>query len=120
MRKIFLLVIMVLLFSTVADAKYKEIFKVDYDILWSTTVRFIRVDMDWAIVDKDKDNGYIIFTYKSKSGTESRGSVEFVKRVLGKDDKRESYDLLVNIDKVSNVDERMVVADLKKKLHSER
>jgi len=121
MKKILLIVLSlaILFSSSVAGAKYKELFKVEYTKLWSTVVRFVRVDKDWEIIDKDKENGYLIFTHRDIKGNEKKGSIEFIKRKFGKDSTREAYDLLINIRGASSVDERMIITDLKKKLHSE-
>jgi len=64
---------LLLLSAPGAYAKSRESFRVDYDSLWSTAVRLLRVDYDAKIVDKDKETGYVVFLLKDVHGKESRG-----------------------------------------------
>jgi hypothetical protein len=52
-----------------------------YDRTWNAAVRLVRVDMGLAITEKDAQNGYLLFDYKSNEsgGKTSPGSFEFVR-----------------------------------------
>lgn len=47
--------------NAVADNKITVPYR--YNAVWSTAVRFIRVDSRYEITDKDKESGYILFVF---------------------------------------------------------
>lgn len=47
------------------------------DAVFAAAVRFLRVDEDAAIVDKDADAGYVIFTIE-RDGKTTRGALELI------------------------------------------
>ena len=129
MKKVILFLLVSIIFLYLCaplHAKTRKIMKWDYSTLYNTTVRLIRVDMNWEIVDKDKDAGFIIFKYSSKSKKFLRASIEFIREETGENDDAGEKSLAtsviiqVSIPGVSSVEERMLIDDLNKKLHEEK
>jgi hypothetical protein len=50
------------------------------EVVYPTCIRYIRIDRNWPIAEKDQEGGYIIFTYIDKSGKRSRAAVELIRR----------------------------------------
>lgn len=48
------------------------------DQIWSTAVRFLRVDQRFPVLEKDKDAGYILFDYVEESTKVHKASLELV------------------------------------------
>jgi hypothetical protein len=48
-----------------------------FDQVWPTAVRYLRVERGYEIADRDKDSGYIVFTFEHGSNS-ANGSVEFL------------------------------------------
>jgi hypothetical protein len=48
-----------------------------FDQVWPTAVRYLRVERGYEIADRDKDSGYIVFTFEHGSN-KANGSVEFL------------------------------------------
>jgi hypothetical protein len=50
------------------------------DQVWPTTIRYLRVDRGFAVVDRDRDAGFILFEFAvgSESGPKGRGSIELI------------------------------------------
>jgi uncharacterized lipoprotein len=48
-----------------------------YERLWSTTVRFLRVDNGFSVTEQDKETGYILFEYKN-AGQTCIGAMELI------------------------------------------
>jgi hypothetical protein len=49
-----------------AEAKMAKTFTYRYKVIWSTVIRFIRADKSYKVGDKDKENGYILFTFPGR------------------------------------------------------
>jgi hypothetical protein len=49
-----------------AEAKMGKTFTYRYKVIWSTAIRLIRADKSYKVGDKDKENGYILFTYPGR------------------------------------------------------
>ena len=47
------------------------------DIVWSTTVRLLRVDLGCDIAEQDRDNGYLLFVVH-ENGRDYNGSLEII------------------------------------------
>jgi len=60
-----------------AEARTQLTFAYPADKIFAASVRFLRVDEDAAIVEKDADSGYVIFTVVS-DGKAYRGALELV------------------------------------------
>lgn len=129
MKKVILFFITGIVFLSLCaplHAKTRKMMNWDYSTLYNTTVRLIRVDMNWEIEDKDRDAGFIIFKYVGKSKKILRATVEFIKDETGENSDAEgkspitSVIVQVSIPGVSSVEERMLIDDLNKKLHEEK
>jgi hypothetical protein len=51
------------------------------DQVWPTAIRYLRVDRGFAVVDRDRDAGFILFEFalgREADGPKGRGSLEFV------------------------------------------
>lgn len=60
------LIVFVLAFPGGALAKSKKTLTYRFSTIWSATVRMIRADRGYPIQDKDKETGYIMFTFPGK------------------------------------------------------
>lgn len=61
-----------------AAADAEASFTYDHDIVWSTAVRLLRVDLGYEIAEQDRDNGYLLFVIH-EHGRDYQGAVEFVR-----------------------------------------
>jgi len=61
-----------------AAADAEATFTYEHDIVWSTAVRLLRVDLGYEIAEQDRENGYLLFVIR-ENGREYRGAVEFVR-----------------------------------------
>ncbi len=83
MRRSVLIVLIVALnlsFTVAAQARSHREMTYQYTKIWSTVVRFIRVDNRFAISEKDKKAGYILFEYK-EDGRPLPASIELIPAV---------------------------------------
>ena len=66
-----------LLAPAAASADASAEFTYAPDIVWSTTVRLLRVDLGCDIAEQDRDNGYMLFVVH-QNGRDYNGSLEIV------------------------------------------
>ena len=66
-----------LLSPSLARADADAAFTYDADVVWSTAVRLLRVDLGYDIAELDHDNGYLLFVIH-ENGRDYNGSLEFV------------------------------------------
>jgi hypothetical protein len=84
-----------------------------FDQTYATSLRMLRVDMGFKILEKDKDLGYILFEYTSpESAKPVPGSIELVETKSG-------VNVGVQIPAMPQYHERMLVDQLAKKLGTE-
>jgi hypothetical protein len=51
-----------------------------YDRTWNAALRLVRVDNGWKVTEKDDQNGYLLFDYKSPGGDKAYpGTMELVR-----------------------------------------
>jgi hypothetical protein len=51
-----------------------------YERTWNAALRLVRVDNGWKVTEKDDQNGYLLFDYKSPGGEKAYpGSMELVR-----------------------------------------
>jgi hypothetical protein len=51
-----------------------------YDRTWNAALRLVRVDNGWKVTEKDDQNGYLLFDYRSPGGEKSYpGTLELVR-----------------------------------------
>jgi hypothetical protein len=60
-----------------ASADVSAEFTYSPDIVWSTTVRLLRVDLGCDIAEQDRDNGYLLFVVH-ENGRDYNGSLEII------------------------------------------
>jgi hypothetical protein len=73
----FISVVLISFFAMTAQARTVREAAYRYDQLWSTAVRFLRVDNGFVIIEQDKETGYVLFEYRDATRTVN-GSVELV------------------------------------------
>jgi hypothetical protein len=66
--------------SAVCDARTVRETTYRYQQIWSTAVRFLRVDNGFEIQEQDKETGYVLFSYPDV-GRSLMGSVELVSMI---------------------------------------
>jgi hypothetical protein len=74
--------VVVLAAATRADAKTARDFPYAYDPVWSTVVRFLRVDEGLRVIEKDAASGYVLFELTEGKRTFS-GAAELIKVATG-------------------------------------
>jgi hypothetical protein len=86
-----------------------------FDRTWNAGLRLVRVDMALKVTEKDDQNGYLLFDYRSpESGKNSvPGSMEFIK---GKDG---AVRVVVQIPQMPGYHEQVMVDSLQRKLKNE-
>ncbi len=63
-----------------ADAKSTYESPYGYDRTWNAALRLVRVDNNWKVTEKDDQNGYLLFDYKSPENSKvSPGKLELVR-----------------------------------------
>ena len=85
------------------------------DRVWSTAVRFIRVDANCAILEKDAKEGYIIFEYMDGKSAH-RGALELVS--VRRDNRTQVRFVMTIADQPSYI-ETMLLDRLERKLREE-
>lgn len=85
------------------------------DQAWATSVRFLRVDEQLKIVEKDSESGYVLFELKSENKT-FRGSLEVVAVT---EDKRPSLKFVIQIEDRPTYIEGAMLGRLERKLRVE-
>ena len=103
-----------------AYAKHNKKMTINYDDLWSGSIRYLRIEKNFEIKDKDKEAGYIIFIYKYPNDKKktSRATMEFI--VKGKTaDGKSKVNIQVNIETAPEFLEIHLVTGLVEKLKKE-
>ncbi|MFO0676429.1 MAG: hypothetical protein U0169_07840 [Polyangiaceae bacterium] len=87
-----------------------------FDRTWNAAIRLVRVDMGFAITEKDPQTGYLLFEYKSNEGggKPSSGSFELVR---GKEDN--VVRVVVQLPQMPTYHEKVLLDSLVKKLRQE-
>jgi len=66
------------IFEDTAQARSNSESPYPVDQIWSTAVRFLRVDQRFPILEKDRDAGYILFDYVEEPTKVHKASLELV------------------------------------------
>ncbi len=69
----------VLSVSAPASAKTSRKVSHAYENVWPTAVRFLRIDEGFDVLEKDMENGYLLFEMADE-GKKFRGAVEVIRR----------------------------------------
>lgn len=92
-----------------AFAKRESTLRYPYALVWTTAVRMIRVDYESAITEKDKDEGYFLFSF-AHQGKEHPGSFEVI------EDAENGARVVVQIPAMPSYVEQMLLDKLQRKL----
>lgn len=86
-----------------------------FDRTWNAGLRLVRVDLNLKVTEKDDQNGYLMFDYKSPESGQKPvpGSMEFIK---GKDG---AVRVVVQIPQMPGYHEQVLVDQLQRKLKNE-
>ena len=97
-----------------ATASYESTY--GFERTWNAAIRMVRVDMGFTVTEKDPQNGYLMFDYKSNegSGKPTPGSVEFVR---GSED--QLVRVVVQLPQMPNYHEKVLLDSLVRKLRQE-
>ncbi len=98
-----------------ASARATQDERYTFDLTWNAAVRLIRVDMGFTITERDRETGFVMFTY-ADAGRTTPGSLELIRtRVDGVDGCR----VVVNVPQMPTYVERHLLTRLARKLHDE-
>src|SRR5580693_6764730 len=99
-----------------AEAKSSYESSYGYDRTWNAALRMVRVDNGWKITEKDDQNGYLLFEYKSPESTKpTQGTLELVR---GRDGEA-PVSVLVQLPQMPHYHEQVVLDALASKMHRE-
>ena len=76
------------------DAKTSRKVSHAYEKVWPVAVRFLRIDEGLKVLEKDMENGYLLFEI-AEEGKRFSGSVEVIRRT--DDSKRSAVELILTI-----------------------
>ncbi len=63
-----------------ALAESRKAYAYSLPSVYAAAIRLLRVDLDFEIIEKDKEGGYIIFNYRDTTGKKYRGSIELLNK----------------------------------------
>lgn len=87
-----------------------------YERTWNSALRLVRVDLGFKVTEKDQDNGYLMFEYRSpESHNASPGSMEFVRSK----DPEVPVRVVVQLAQMPRYHEQVLVDSLAKKMRQE-
>jgi|GEM_PF-2679407 len=121
-KKLLLIALLVLTLSYPLDsfAKFKGEVRAEKDFLWSTLIRYVRVDLNFEIIEKDSDGGYLIFKYKDLNAKVAcRSTVEIIPD-SSPQKKKAGLTLQVSIPCAGMVQEKLLIDGLIKKIEEEK
>lgn len=107
----------VVLSSHDADAKASVDSTYGYDRTWNAALRLVRVDLALKVTEKDEQNGYLLFDYRSpENGNKpTAGSIELVR---GKQPD-EPVHVIVQLPQMPRYHEQVLIDSLTKKMRAE-
>jgi hypothetical protein len=82
---------------------------------WNATIRLLRVDMGFEITERDRETGFVLFTYRD-AGRSSPGSVEIIPSQV---DGVAGCRIVVHLAQMPAYAERHLLARLARKLRDE-
>lgn len=109
------LLLALLLWSGVAEARSEKTLAYQRDQAWPTAVRFLRVDAKLKVIEKDADAGYVLFEFIEDKKT-FRGSLEVIEVVK---DGRKLVRFVVTIEDRPSWVEIEMLNKLERKLRAE-
>jgi hypothetical protein len=77
-------IVLGLILAAAAPAEAKSTRDLTYrtDQIWNSAIRFLRVDLKYPILEKDKEAAYLLFEYK-EAGRSYAATMEFVQAGMG-------------------------------------
>lgn len=114
MRLLLTLVLSTCLLARPAAARTQEELAYQFDLIWNSAVRLVRVEMGLAIEEKDADAGFFLFSYTDHDKAYP-GSVELVRQ----GGPRDPVSVVVHIGGMPHYVERMIIDKLSRKLERE-
>lgn len=99
-----------------ADAKSSYESPYGYERTWNAALRLVRVDNGWKITEKDDQNGYLLFDYKSPEDSKvSPGTLEVVRGL----DSDSPVSVLVQLPQMPHYHEQVILDALSRKMRHE-
>ncbi len=97
-----------------ANASVAKVTPYTFGQTYGSALRLLRVDLEYKILERDKENGYILFEYTSpESGKKTfNGSIEFVET-------KEGVNIAVQIPQMPQYHEQAILDQLTRKLSEE-
>jgi hypothetical protein len=92
-----------------ALARRESSLRYPFSLVWTTAVRMVRVDYASPITEKDKDEGYFLFSFVHE-GKEHPGSFEVI------EDEEDGARVVVQIPAMPSYVEQMLIDKLQRKL----
>lgn len=88
-----------------------------YDRTWNAALRMVRVDMNFKVTEKDEQNGYLIFEYKTAetNNKPSSGSMELVRSK----DPDQPVHVIVQLTEMPRYHEQVMLDSLARKMRQE-
>ncbi len=106
---------LVLALPAVAQARTSHDYVFHYDQVWSASLRMVRVDLGYAVRDRDPDVGYLLFDYQEGHHSYP-ASIELVRT---HDDGRDVVRVVVKVPAMPSYIEQMMIDRLTRKLHDD-
>lgn len=110
-----LLFLLLVAAPTTAAARRETTYTYPRSRVWTTAVRFFRVDMECPITEKDRDDGYFLFEYPNGKKLHP-GSVEILEIL---EDGVPKVRVIVQVPAMPSYIERMMLDKLERKLRAE-
>jgi hypothetical protein len=100
--------------TTLAEARVEASSEYSKAQTYSAALRYLRVDLGCAVIEKDPDAAYLMFDYHSPGPTKavSSGSIEII-------ESGEKVRVIVQLPKLPEYHERVLRDGLMRKLHEE-
>ena len=107
--------LLILSFSFAAIGKTERQLGYRYKNVWNAAVRFVRVDLGYKLIEKDKETGYLLFEY-NEGGAKGTASMELIPYLKNN---RQMVKLRLQISSMPSYVEGMVLDKLLRKLKDE-
>ncbi len=87
-----------------------------YERTWNAALRLVRVDLGFKVTEKDEQNGYLLFEYRSSEAHgSSPGSIELVRAK----DPEAPIEVIVQLPQMPRYHEQVLVDSLARKMRQE-
>ena len=113
--RLLLPLLLVLSLATPAQARREDSYRYPMSRIWTTAVRFFRIDMECPITEKDREEGYFLFEYPDGSKRHP-GSLQVME--IDRDGQKHVR-VIIQIAAMPSYIERMILDKLERKLRDE-